>query len=49
MKNVYVVLPYTKNYKRPIGEKAKVFTERVVALGYLDRFEFVELITTPLN
>lgn len=48
MRNVYVVLPFTNNYGRPVAEKMKVFNARTQAIQYADKFECVELTTTKL-
>ena len=49
MRNVYVVLPFTNNYGRPVAEEMKVFGSRKEALRYADGFKCVELVTTKLN
>jgi hypothetical protein len=49
MKTIYVVLPFTTNYGRPVTEKLKSFGTREKAIAYADGFKYVELITTKLN
>jgi hypothetical protein len=49
MKNVYVVVPFTTNYGRPVSSQLRTFTTRKEALQYADGFKYVELITTKLN
>jgi hypothetical protein len=49
MKTIYVVLPFTNNYGRPVTEELKSFGSRKAALQYADGFKCVELITTKLN
>jgi hypothetical protein len=49
MKTLYVVLPFTTNYGRPVTSKLRTFTTRNEAVGYADEFKCVELITTKLN
>jgi hypothetical protein len=49
MRNVYVVLPFTTNYGKPVSSKLKTFVTRNEALQYADGFKCVELVTTKLN
>lgn len=48
MKTIYVVLPFTGNYGRPITSKLRTFTTRKEALQYANEWYCVELITTKL-
>jgi len=49
MKTVYVIIPFTANYGRPIEEKLQVFNKRADAVKYGDDFKYVEMVTTKLR
>lgn len=49
MKTIYVVLPFTTNYGKPLTEKMKVFSTRKNAMKFADEFKYLQLITTKLN
>lgn len=48
MTTIYVVLPYTTNYKSTLTSAILTFTSQEEAYDYASEFKFVEVITTIL-
>lgn len=46
---IYLVLPYRKNYTKIVSSKVLTFADRESAIAYASEFTYVELITTTLN
>lgn len=49
MKTIYLVLPYTTNYKSTMTGAIMTFVSQEEAYDYASEFKFVEVITTILN
>jgi hypothetical protein len=46
--NLFVVLPYTKNYKNPRSKVLKIFGTYELATEYANQWKCVEIIQTKM-